>query len=932
MATQAVARTQLNVNANTTATDSSKRNDAERSRKPLKKNKQRSSSSLSDCSINQNEGQSSITCPYPRSLSLSEPTECTQATLEARQNRSFMDKKCTSLPAKSNFGSSLSQLAKYPIKEESDLVSLKARHNDRGISWRWLRIRKGIRTKKLISPSGRRSVDSFNKQLATKENSLQAEVLPSDEDRINEIDPLGENISTGFSFKSDYLAQNNHQDKCKNNRNREKAQCQSSSSLNSKYYPKLFEDIAGNEIIVKALSNAVLKEKIAPLYLFHGPSGTGKTSTAKIFSMALNCESSTHTKPCWSCRGCTRSLYIMDLCSGSRISGFERIKTLLQSTSFTQIVTGFKVFIIEECHTLMEEAWEEILTIVERNSGSAVVFVMITEDVKMVPKGISSRCQKFCFPKLKDMDITLKLARIVAREEIEIERDALRLIISKADGSMREAENILDQLALLGSRITSAMVQQIVGLVPHNKLLDLLTTVLSADTIKTVRSTRELIASGVQPQSILSQLASLITDILSGASAIATTSSAGSSKDKRLSRSGSQLTNDQSERLSQALKKLVETEKQLSSSNDQTNWIVAALLQVESEHLFNRSPTGIVLPRDFKVSSDCKPDTEGRRNSADMQRDEVPALLPRSRSISKTKSSSSSAVERACNLGQIGNMEEVWKNMLDRIQSQYVRDFLCQQAKIASLTISSANAIVHLMFKRPEDKLAAQMSEDTIAYSLKTSFGCPVIVNMSLEPIHMEAKQRSSVSTTKGKQTECCHCTQHQSSEPFLPSSESPCSQRDQIRCSGSRKSSAAPEHLRSRRMPGYIQTSQGQDKFPSETRKGSTTQPQEIPFSGPLRQGTGATLSDPENDPSAREQNPSTKTDIKKTTNSRHRWLSLSSIQQGDASVEQYSQDLLFENENNDRERGKYRHSKLHKGSAKDNEDHHYQHSATPL
>ncbi|KAF5193761.1 Dna polymerase iii, partial [Thalictrum thalictroides] len=105
------------------------------------------------------------------------------------------------------------------------------------------------------------------------------------------------------------------------------------------------------------------------------------------------------------------------------------------------------------------------------------------------------------------------------------------------------------------------------------------------------------------PQSILSQLASLIKDILSGTSATATTSSAGSSKDKRLSRSGSQLSNDQLERLSQALKKLVQTEKQLSSSNDQTNCVVAALLQIESEHLFNRSPTGIVLPRDFRVSS-----------------------------------------------------------------------------------------------------------------------------------------------------------------------------------------------------------------------------------------------------------------------------------------------------------------------------------------
>ncbi|KAL5713662.1 hypothetical protein ACHQM5_015718 [Ranunculus cassubicifolius] len=874
-----------------------KKKDAHRIKTPMKKNKQNSPSS----------------CQYRRSSSLSLLSEFANVVLDEPLKQSLLNKEYGSSSGRSYNG----------------LAIMKPRPSDHGISWRWMRNRKGIRTKKLSNPTGRRSTDGTNMQSVSREkSSFQA-------DNHEEIEQVRSNFHTSLSINSD----SQHRRK---NRSQAKDQYRSSMSLNTKYRPKRFEEIVGNEIIVKALSNAVQKEKIAPLYLFHGPSGTGKTSTARIFSMALNCESTTDIKPCWNCRGCTRSLYIMDLCSGSRISGFERVKTLLQSTTFSQIVNGFKVFIVEECHSLTVEAWEEILNIVERASASAVIFVMITEDVNMVPKGVSSRCQKFCFPKLKDVDIILKLARIVTREEIGMEREALRLITSKADGSMREAENILEQLALLGSRVTSPMVQQIVGLVPHNKLLDLLTTVLSADTIKTVKTTRELIASGVHPQSILSQLASLITDILSGAAATATTSSlAGSSKDKRLSTSGSQLSADQSDRLSCALKMLVETEKQLGSSSDQTNWVVAGLLQIAPGHTSNRTTNDIVLPRDIIAPTDGIFDNESRGISTCMQGNAMSEILHWSRSrktqqaidsilensdittsdlsslvrsISKTKGIRRTT-EKEPNLAQMANMKDVWQNILERIQSEYVKEFLGQQAKIASLTISSANAIVHLLFMRPEDKLAAQKSLETIESALKTAFGCPVTVNMSLDPMHVEINERITVSTPKGKETQC-YCRQQKESAEFIPPSESPSNQHAgaMMLQNISRKSSAASDNLKTMKLQGDAHTSQDQDPHLPEKQEANTARPQQIlPFSGPLTQVNGATSTNPENDQAAI---------IKKATNIKHRWLSLSSIPQADASVEQYSQDLLFENENNDRERGRNKHLKLYKASVKEKEN----------
>lgn len=257
---------------------------------------------------------------------------------------------------------------------------------------------------------------------------------------------------------------NQNEFKCKEN-STERTEL-SRTSLLEKHQPKTFQDIVGNDLTIKAIFNAVEKKKIAPLYLFHGPSGTGKSSMARIFAMALNCELSTgngKSKPCWRCRGCSRSFCVTGLCSGSRLTGFERIRTLIQSTSFTQAIPGYKVLIIEECHLLTVEASDELLGILEGTSGSNLVFVLITSDADMVPRNISSRCHKFCFQKLRDTDIVLKLMRIVSQEDLAIDMESVELIVSKADGSLREAETILDQLALVGSRITSSIVQQLVS-------------------------------------------------------------------------------------------------------------------------------------------------------------------------------------------------------------------------------------------------------------------------------------------------------------------------------------------------------------------------------------------------------------------------------------------------------------------------------------
>lgn len=239
--------------------------------------------------------------------------------------------------------------------------------------------------------------------------------------------------------------------------------CYSNQNLSNKYRPRLLKDIAGHEMVIKAITNAIQKNKIAPLYLFYGARGTGKTSTARILALALNCESSAYIKPCWSCQGCSRSLSIMEFCSGSKVAGSKRIRTLLQSMTSLQVTPGVKVIILEDCESISTEAWDELSGVANGAYGSAVVFILTTTNADIVPKTISSRCQKFFFPKLRDIDVMLKLTRIAAQEGITIEREALKLVTTKAQGSLREAENLLDQMMLLGPRITSSMAQQLVG-------------------------------------------------------------------------------------------------------------------------------------------------------------------------------------------------------------------------------------------------------------------------------------------------------------------------------------------------------------------------------------------------------------------------------------------------------------------------------------
>ena len=236
--------------------------------------------------------------------------------------------------------------------------------------------------------------------------------------------------------------------------------------LSQKFRPKSFNELVGQNVVARSLLGAISKGRITSFYLFHGPRGTGKTSASRIFAAALNCLSLEEHRPCGLCRECVlffsgRSRDVKEVDS-VRINRVDRVRSLLKSAVIPPVSSRFKVFIVDECHLLNGETWATVLNSLDSLSQH-VVFVMITPDLDKVPRSAISRSQRYHFPKIKDADIASRLENICIEEGLDFDQAALDFIASKSNGSLRDAEMMLDQLSLLGKRITMTLAYELVS-------------------------------------------------------------------------------------------------------------------------------------------------------------------------------------------------------------------------------------------------------------------------------------------------------------------------------------------------------------------------------------------------------------------------------------------------------------------------------------
>lgn len=228
--------------------------------------------------------------------------------------------------------------------------------------------------------------------------------------------------------------------------------------LYRKYRPQTFAEIIGQEYIVQTLTNAISRGMISHAYLFGGPRGVGKTTLARIFAKAVNCQNRKEgeSEPCNKCSSCTeitdgRSLDLIELDAASH-RGIDEIRELRDGIKFAPTKSKYKVFIIDESHQLTKEAANALLKTLEEPPSHAIFILATTEIYKMIPT-IISRCQRFDFRKLTLPEIIKRLEIVLKKEGVKIEKDALESIALNAGGSIRDAESLLDQVLAFGGAL-----------------------------------------------------------------------------------------------------------------------------------------------------------------------------------------------------------------------------------------------------------------------------------------------------------------------------------------------------------------------------------------------------------------------------------------------------------------------------------------------
>jgi DNA polymerase III subunit gamma/tau len=289
--------------------------------------------------------------------------------------------------------------------------------------------------------------------------------------------------------------------------------------LHHKYRPKSFAELVGQEAIATTLTNAINTSKIAPAYLFTGPRGTGKTSSARILAKSLNCLKS--NKPtaapcgiCDVCQGITKgsTLDIIEIDAASN-TGVDNIREIIERAQYAPVQCRYKVYVVDECHMLSTQAFNALLKTLEE-PPKHVVFVLATTDPQRVLPTIISRCQRFDFRRIPLEAMVKHLSAIADKENITINPEAITLVGQIAQGGLRDAESLLDQLGLLPGEVTAEKVWDLVGTVSEIDLLALLEAIKSDNAEAILDCTRKILDRGREPLIILQNLAGFYRDLL----------------------------------------------------------------------------------------------------------------------------------------------------------------------------------------------------------------------------------------------------------------------------------------------------------------------------------------------------------------------------------------------------------------------------------
>ena len=283
------------------------------------------------------------------------------------------------------------------------------------------------------------------------------------------------------------------------------------------YRPQTFEEVAGQKHIIRTLRNALATNKIAHAYLFCGPRGTGKTTMAKLFAKALNCEEGIGHQ-CNKCSNCLEVIEgshpdVIEIDAASN-NGVEQVRDLIDKVNYLPLKGKYKVYIIDEVHMMTTSAFNALLKTLEEPPAHVIFILATTEPHNIIPT-ILSRCQRYDFTKVSDGDIEERMMTILEKEGVQYDKEAVRAIISLADGGMRDALSILDQiLAYSNNSLSVEDVYSIFGLLSTKEKINLIKDVNSRDVSRTLGKVKSFAEAGVDIKRLTEDLLEILKDVL----------------------------------------------------------------------------------------------------------------------------------------------------------------------------------------------------------------------------------------------------------------------------------------------------------------------------------------------------------------------------------------------------------------------------------
>jgi DNA polymerase-3 subunit gamma/tau len=455
--------------------------------------------------------------------------------------------------------------------------------------------------------------------------------------------------------------------------------------LHHKYRPTSFDELVGQDPIKSTLKQALISDRIAPAYIFSGPRGTGKTSSARIFAKSLNClknEKAT-TLPCGECELCKginlgNALDVIEIDAASN-TGVENIRELIERSRFAPAKARWKVYVIDECHMLSTAAFNALLKTLEEPPRQ-VVFILATTDPQRVLPTILSRCMRFDFRRIGLKDIENHLIGIAKKEEISINEDAIALIAKHSQGGLRDAESLLDQVSLLTPPITQLNIINLIGAVPEEELIILAKSLLNKDPKSILNICNRLINKGKEPIAILQGIASILRDLV-------ITKVTNEPTDLcNISHENSESLKDiaTSAHLDQILSlqsKLKGSETYIRNSTQPKLWLeihLLGMLSNESPKENNRIKQSLVTTKTSDESEPKKANPKYENIDSNTNKEQI------KKTVFQEESKPS----------QNSNLDEIWKKVIAMLELPSTKMLLSQQAKLINLNSDSAEIVI----------------------------------------------------------------------------------------------------------------------------------------------------------------------------------------------------------------------------------------------